>query len=97
MITGTLRNLVFTPVYGARCLDAKWNAFYMDILRGVFCAGIAALVCYISIQLCGDANSWPVFFINAIVCITVAGVLNFMIMFNKKDRRALMSLTKKTP
>ena len=34
MLTGLLRNLIFTPIYAARCLKIRWNRFYSDILLG---------------------------------------------------------------
>ena len=36
MVTGLLRNLIFTPVYAAHCLEIRWTRFYSDILLGCF-------------------------------------------------------------
>ena len=35
MVYGLLRNLLFTPLYAARCLNVKWHTFYGDILLGL--------------------------------------------------------------
>ena len=44
MIVLTVKNLIWTPLYAARCLHVRWHTFYAAILRGIFCAGAVILI-----------------------------------------------------
>lgn len=44
MLTGVLRNMIFTPIYAARCLEIRWNRFYSDIFLG-FAVPSVQLLC----------------------------------------------------
>lgn len=37
MVYGILRNLIFTPLYAARCLQVKWYTFFTEIFLWDWC------------------------------------------------------------
>ena len=40
VVVGLIRNMVFTPIYAAKCLEVKWTTFYGDIFMGLASIGI---------------------------------------------------------
>lgn len=46
-VIGLLRNLIFTPIYAARCLEVHWGTFYKAILRGITCTFTMMFVTYV--------------------------------------------------
>ena len=57
MLTGLLRNLIFTPIYAARCLKIRWNRFYGDILLGWISIGSIVILGNLS-RMVFPVDSW---------------------------------------
>lgn len=83
---GLVRNLTFTPVYGAYCLGLPWHTFYKAIGRGCLCVLTVIAICcgYKALIL---TNSWLTLIVAGICCSLVACCLNLFIVFNKDERK----------
>lgn len=86
---GLLRNLIFTPIYAARCLNIKWNTFYKAILRGCICALTMMLFCYIA-KYSLNINSWVKLILTGGLCSLASLMINFFIVFNSSDRKEII-------
>ena len=79
-----LRNIIFTPIYGARCLEERWNIFYRDIFKGIICTITMILICIIvrnNIQI----NNWTYLILSAIISSVIALLINLLIIFDIED------------
>lgn len=87
-VIGLARNLTFTPIYAAHCLDVKGGTFYRAIMRGCCCVLTMMLCCFIYHALF-RTDSWLSLILAAAVCSLIAGGVNLFIAFEKEDRRVL--------
>lgn len=94
LVMGLGRNLTFTPMYAAYCLDVRWTTFYVSIARACLCVlsviGIGLLYRMIYIP-----SGWFGLIVAAIVCGTFALGINMMIAFDKTDRAEFIMLVQK--
>ena len=88
-VIGLLRNLIFTPIYAAKCLKVRWNTFYKAILRGCICALTMMIFCYI-FKHTFNINSWIKLIITGAVCSLAALFINLFIVFNTDDRKEII-------
>jgi len=86
---GLIRNLIFTPIYAAKCLNLKWNTFYKAILRGCICALTMMLLCY-ALKNTIEVNSWIKLIITGGACSIVAIFINLFIVFSNSDRKEII-------
>lgn len=89
-ILGIIRNLAFTPVYAARCLQIKWDQFYPDIFKGMLS------ICIITALLFGIKSIFIIQnWLSLFFCTALGGmmglVINAFIILNKKERRLLVN------
>ena len=85
VVIGLIRNMVFTPIYAAKCLDVKWTTFYSDIFMGLASIGIITAVAMAS-KLILPMDSWITFLVSGMLMGCVALVLNFLIVLRKAER-----------
>lgn len=87
-VIGLLRNLTFTPIYAAKCLELKWNYFYRDIGMGLF-----SILCIWGL---GAASQWlfpirgwaELFLVGCSTGVVALGV-NFFIVLGKSEREMI--------
>lgn len=89
VVVGLIRNMVFTPIYAAKCLEVKWTTFYSDIFMGLASIGIITAVAMVS-KLVLPMNTWVTFFTSGIFMGCVALVLNFFIVLRKAERQMVL-------
>lgn len=96
LITGLLRNLIFTPIYAARCLNLKWSTFYRSIWKAI-CGGIVImLLCYGSKHyLHVFPRDWIDFFMLALCVGIVSTGIMLTILLNKTEKQAVVKLVLK--
>jgi O-antigen/teichoic acid export membrane protein len=90
---GILRNLIFTPIYAARCLKVKWYTFYGDIFLGLVSIGAVCLVA-LPFQLFIQIDGWIKLFAVGIVAGILALLVNFCIVLRKSERRMVLDKVK---
>ncbi len=91
---GILRNLVFTPIYAARCLKVKWYTFYGDILLGLMSIGAICLTA-LPFQLLIEIDGWVKLFAVGIVAGGLALMVNFFIVLRGNERRMVVEMVRK--
>lgn len=89
VVVGLIRNMVFTPIYAAKCLDVKWTTFYSDIFMGLASIGIITAVAMFS-KLILPMDNWIGFFASGIFMGCVALVLNFFVVLRKAERQMVL-------
>lgn len=85
LIIGLIRNLVFTPIYAAKCLNIKWNTFYISIFRGSFSAVVVIVVSYI-LKLLYSPHNWLGFILTGLICSVISIIVNSTIVLNKQEK-----------
>ncbi len=85
-IYGIIRNLTFTPMYAAKCLDLNIFAFYPIILKNLLNIVILMII-ELGVKYCIPPTSWKLLVINGIIDIFIGGVVTLLIMFSKEQRR----------
>lgn len=93
VVVGLLRNMVFTPIYAARCLEVKWTTFYSDIFMGLASIGIITVTALIS-KLFLPMDNWIGFFASCVFMGVIALGLNFVIVLGKSEREMIISKVK---
>ena len=94
MVYGILRNLIFTPLYAARCLEVKWHTFYGDIVLGLVSIGVICLVAA-PFELLIEINSWIRLFGVGIAAGILALLVNFFVVLRKAEREMVLGMVKK--
>ena len=89
VVVGLVRNMIFTPIYAAKCLEVKWNTFYSDIFMGLASIGIITAVALVS-KLFLPMDNWIGFFASGMFMGCVALVLNFFIVLRKTERQMVL-------
>ena len=89
VVIGLIRNMVFTPLYAAKCLDVKWTTFYGDIFMGLASIGIITAVAMAS-KLVLPMDNWITFFVSCCFMGCAALALNFLIVLRKTERQMVI-------
>ena len=93
MVTGLLRNLIFTPVYAAHCLEIRWNRFYSDILLGWFSIGTITLLGLLS-RIVYPVHSWGSLILTGMVAGPLSLLVNFFIILRKEEREIVLNMVR---
>lgn len=91
MVTGLVRNFIFTPVYAAKCLAVRWNRFYSDILLGFLSIGTITALGLFS-RAVYPIHSWGSLILTGIVVGPLALLVNFFIILRKEERRMVLQM-----
>ncbi|MDR0507772.1 MAG: hypothetical protein LBH32_13295 [Dysgonamonadaceae bacterium] len=84
-IGGTIMSLTFLPVYGAKCLNFKWNTFYPMIFKNLFLS-VSVTVCFIILKKYFIIHNWISFIVSAtVICFVTAVLMGFFIL-NKNQK-----------
>lgn len=90
-VWGLFRNLTFTPVYAAHCLEVHWSTFYRAIVRGCLCTAVMVAVsaaCHYVLP----ANSWILLIVAAAACCIISGTINLYVVFGHVERNKFKQL-----
>lgn len=93
-ITMTLRNLIFTPIYGAICLNEKWTIFYSVISKCLLCMVIVSTITFVSRYVIPVYN-WLSFAISFTSVVAISSIVFYFILFDKQERLVINSIIKK--
>lgn len=88
-IIAIIRDLLFTPIYAAKCLELKWNIFYSSIVKGIKCSLVMMLVCII-IKNIFTINNWIMLVFAGILASMISIYININIMFSKKEKNNIL-------
>lgn len=93
MLTGLLRNLIFTPVYAAHCLEIRWNRFYSDIVLGGLSIGAVTALGLLS-RVIYPVHSWINLILTGAVVGPVALLANFFIILRREERDMVLDMVR---
>lgn len=85
------RNLTFTPIYAAHCLNVPWTTFYKAIFRGCLCASSVMIISAVY-RFVYVPTDWFGLIIAATICGTLSLCMNALIAFDKVERREFIGL-----
>ena len=89
-IVATIRNLVFTIPYSARCLNQKWYIFFPAVIRPVIFVIISVVLGYI-VKLVVPFGGWIQLILLGIVVMIISLLVGIFVILNKTDREYLKS------
>lgn len=84
------RNLIFTPVYTARCLNVKWQTFYNLIFKGIINT-VMIVIFYWIVDRFIVINSWASFVMTCLICGFTGVLFSLYITLDKKEKNNLMN------
>lgn len=93
-VYGILRNLLFTPLYAARCLKVKWYTFYGDIFAGLVSIGAICLVA-LPFELFINIDGWIKLFAVGIAAGILALIVNFFVILRRAEREMVLDALRK--
>lgn len=83
---GIVKNLTFTPMYAAYCLNLPKRTFYPTIFRYISVTMVMALV-FLGLNHFIKTESWTMVLIDVIMCGIIGSILNFLFLFENKERK----------
>lgn len=90
-VYGIIRNLTFTPIYAAKCLNLKWYVFFPTIFKNLLNIFFLILL-YYGVKMLIPATTWGLLIVNGVIDILLGSFVTLFIMFNKSEREALLFL-----
>jgi len=92
-LTGIIRNLTFTPMYAAHCLEIRWNRFHGDIALGLFSIGTITVLGLLS-RMVYPIHSWGSLLLTGVVMGPLALLVNFFIILRREERDMVLGMVK---
>ncbi|MCR5418174.1 MAG: lipopolysaccharide biosynthesis protein [Lachnospiraceae bacterium] len=93
-VLGIIKNLTFTPMYAAHCLELDKGVFYPTILRYMTVTAVMAAV-FFGLGKVLPAANWLQIIVSVIVCGIVGSILNYLFLFEKKERDLFWNTVKR--
>ena len=88
VVISTLTNVIFHPMYAAKCLGVRLTTFLPDVIKHIFLCGLLTGV-FALLNLVIVPGSW-VSFAGAVLLYGVAGgCILFMLIFNRQEKKKL--------
>lgn len=88
-IIDSVTYFIFTPLYAAKCLNINISTFFLPIFKSILCTASMTLIC-IAIRNLYSVDSWIQLIIVAGISSAIAIVINFLIIFSKKERKEMI-------
>jgi O-antigen/teichoic acid export membrane protein len=82
----SLRNIFFTPIYGAMCLNIKKWSFYPVYFKSIMAIFVVVLIGFLSRTLMVNLT-WMTFIANISLVTVLSYFVNFFIVLNTEERK----------
>lgn len=92
-ILAIIRNLTFTPLYSAYCLNTDKKTFYPTIIRYILVTFLMVIV-FSLVRLMFVKITWGYLFIAITICVILGCILNYFFLLDKNERIRINSLIK---
>lgn len=91
-VVGFIVNIIYVPLYSAKCLKVSWKTFYGNIMKYSLCVIVLFILAgFLKKALFNQENyGWWYLFMNIGISFVVVTMCNMFIMLNKYDRRKIM-------
>lgn len=86
-----VRNLVFTPIYAARCIKEKWYIFYPMMFKSILAFLITMSIAF-SLRKIFVINGWITFFVVVAIVGILGIILNIIVLFNIEEKKRFIEL-----
>lgn len=93
-VLGIIKNLTFTPLYAAHCLELPKKTFYPTIARYLAVTAFMSVVFVILGKLI-PTESWGMIVVDILICGIVGSVINFLFLFEKKEKAIFVDTVRK--
>lgn len=93
-VLGIIKNLTFTPMYAAYCLKLPKRTFYPTIFRYMGVTLLMAVI-FMGLNRVIVTESWGMVIVDIILCGIIGCVLNFALLFEKKERSLFLDNVKR--
>ena len=90
-VFGIIRNLTFTPVYAARCLDIPTWTFYPVILKNIFNYVVLILI-FAGVRHLIPVDGWGDLILSGIINILLGLTITYALVLNKVEKSKVLSL-----
>ncbi len=90
-ILGIIKNMTFTPMYAAHCLEIPKKTFYPTIIRYVLVSA-SMIALFYGFYLVLPSSNWFWIFVDVVICGVVGCILNILFLFGKKEREMLFDM-----
>lgn len=88
-VISTVTNLVFHPIYAAKCLGIKVSTFYPEIIKHLFMCGLLTAVFY-GISFVINPSGWVLLIVCAGLYAVIGIIIQIFILFGKDDRKKII-------
>lgn len=82
---------IFTPLYAAHCLAAKWHSYYPSMIRVLISTGIVCMITYI-LPFVGLSKNWLELIIRAVCISVIALPIHVLICTNKNEKKHIIKI-----
>lgn len=89
-IFSVIRALIFLPIYGAHCLNLKWNTFYPAIMKNTILVIITTLFSLL-IKSFLQINGWLMLLLASSVTCLFSLVINYLVVLDKNEKKILLT------
>lgn len=89
-IFGIIRNLVFTPVYAAKCLNISKMTFYPVLLKNLLNVVVLIVVENV-IKHFIVPSSWGMLVVNGLISVVIGILITVLLMYSKDEKKLLFS------
>ncbi len=92
-IFGMIRNLAFTPIYAARCLDKPFWTFYPVIFKNLLNTVILIAI-YSGVRYLLPVESWSNLIANGVINLLIGVVVTYTLVLNRDEKQKVLTLVK---
>ncbi len=93
-VLGIIKNLTFTPLYAAHCLELPKKTFYPTILRYIAVTAFMSAVFVVLGKLI-PTESWGMIVVDILICGILGTLINFLFLFEKKEKAIFLDTVRK--
>lgn len=92
-IFGMIRNLTFTPIYAAKCLDKPSWTFYPVIFKNLFNI-VVLIIIYSGVRYLLPVVSWSNLVVNGVINFIIGIVVTYALVLNKDEKQKVLTFVK---
>lgn len=93
-VLSLISGITFLPMYGAKCLNVKWYAFYPVIFKNVFAVLTATFISF-GIKNIINIDNWLSLIFAGCLTVIFTCMINYFIVLSKKERRIMQKKLKR--
>lgn len=89
-VVAIAKNLLFLPLFGAKCLNLSYKTFYPPVIKSFLSFCVAFSFAY-SLHLVITADSWITLTVALVCAVVIALIVNSVVILRKSDRLYILS------